>query len=612
VTLAIDVYTPTDGPEGTDGFPVVLEYTPYQRATIHPETGEVKDKRNHDAVRALTSRGYVFARADMRGTGTSSGWLLDFMPAIWDDGKQLVDWIADQDWCDGNVGMMGGSYLGWSQTATASRKPEALKCIMPAVIPLEGYTGEVYPGGIYLQGFLNLWSGFMYPSQRSYFDPDSGMWPCKPAVDEDGDGEYHDEIPIDQNGNGTFLDDGFPPKYADGEGRDHLYFLAIRGHEKNFDYASWAKDAPFIDSTSPLGYTMYDLGPNAHVEAMMESEIPVYHVGGWFDGFARGTFELFETLRPTNPSKAIVFPGYHDVTGGPYYDHVGADVDEAKRILLIEHLRWFDYHLKGIDNGIMDDPPLTYYAMHGGGWQQTNAWPVETMDQTLHFTPEGSLSASGAEDGTRDYTADLTHSSVYGENNGNRWVGIGGNEPKALPVRNAQNEKCLTYTSAPLGAALEITGHPVVTLSASSTEAYGDFFVYLEDVSPAGDAVLVTEAQLRAGYAALHDNDLIVFGGKSGVEVLPELPWHGYERQHYADGILKDRTELVIDFQPTSWTFREGHRIRVSIACSDWPTFRLHPKLSPQNDPAAGDNSVPTITVYSGENGSRLMLPVRK
>ena len=223
------------------------------------------------------------------------------------------------------------------------------------------------------------------------------------------------------------------------------------------------------------------------------------------------------------------------------------------------------------------------------------------------------LTTSRETNGTDSYTVDYGHSSAYGTNGGNRWLAIGGGTPDALPVRTEKDKQCLVYTSAPLKENIEVTGHPIVRFSVSSTAEYGDFFVYLEDVDANGEAVLVTEAQLRAGFADLHDNDKIIASGKYGIEVLPELPWHGYEKGHYRDRIFADDAivKLVIDFHPTSWVFRKGHSVRVSIACSDYPTYRLHPKLCPANDPADPDKIVPTITVRRDPaHPSHVELPV--
>ncbi len=611
--LAVDIFVPTDGPART-AFPVILQYTPYQRSTINPKTGQIGSFMQSFINSFFLSYGYALVYADMRGTGASTGWLMDFMPRICDDGKELVDWIAKQPWCDGNVGMVGGSYLGWSQTATASRRPKALKCIMPAVIPLEGYTGEVYPGGIYLQGFLKLWSGAMYYAQRNYYDAKADRLPATPVVDEDGDGKLTDEIPLDANKNGTFLDDGFPPKYRDGQERKHVYYLATKAHEKNHDYAAWACKQFFIDGPSPLGFTLDQLSPSAHVAGIMASGIPVYHVGGWFDGFTRGSFELYCTMKETNPSKIVMSPAYHGIVSGPFWRHLGENPGAVPKRLLAEHLRFMDRYLKGVKNGIDTEPPIYLYVMHGGGWRFENEWPLKRqVVTTYHFDGNHQLKKIRAADGADTYKVDFALSSCYGKNDGNRWLGIGGKAPDTLPIRTEKDTQCLCYTSPPMDRDTEVTGHPIVHLWVSSTASHGDFFVYLEDVDAEGQAILVTEGQLRAGFAALRDNDEIIPAGGPKIEVVPELPWHGYKKAQYVDGILAgDKiVELVIDFHPTAWVFRTGHRVRVSIACADFPTFRLHPKLCPNNKPTDPANQSATITVHrDASHPSRVALPV--
>ena len=99
----------------------------------------------------------------------------------------------------------------------------------------------------------------------------------------------------------------------------------------------------------------------------------------------------------------------------------------------------------------------------------------------------------------------------------------------------------------------------------------------------------------------------------SGIDVQPDLPWHGYNKNQYVDKAFAGGklVNLTIDLHPTSWVFNKGHKIRLSIACSDYPTFRLHPQLAPGNDPENPNNIVPMITVLFG-NGydSFLELPV--
>lgn len=609
--LAVDIFVPKDGPERT-AFPVIVEYLPYQRATIDPATGEIKDAGQGREGKFFLGHGYVLVQADMRGTGASTGSMMDFMPQLQQDGLELIDWIAAQPWCDGNVGMKGSSYLGWSQLATANKAPKALKCIVPQCVPLDGYTGEAYPGGIFLQGFFDRFTPFMKAITTNMHVPSEGIRPTKPVVDEDGDGKLEDEIPLDVNGNGTFLDDGFPPQYADGQTRSHFYYQATLAHTKNLDYTQWASERPFLDMPTPMGMSMAELSPSAFVPGIMASKVPMYHVGGWFDAFTRGTMELYATMAASNPSKLVVGPSYHDFTSGPLWKHFGIEDPEA--IYLTEHLRFFDRYLKNVENGIDAEAPVMIYVMNGAGWRAEQEWPLaRQVVTTLRLDAGNALAPERGAEGTDAYTADLTHDSSYTESKGNRYVGIVMQDPTGPPMRTALDGQCLGYTGAPLAADLEVTGHPVVHLHVSCTTPDADFFVYLEDVDANGEAALVTEGQLRAGFAGLKDNNVMVQGGAAGVNVLPELPWHGFTQADYNGTIFADGAvvALTLDLNPTSWVFKAGHRVRVSIALADWPTFRLHPAVSPKNDPKDGETKVPKITVYrDAAHDSRIELPV--
>jgi hypothetical protein len=583
--------------------------------------GPIYDASLGNTTKKLLAHGYACAVADMRGTGASFGWKMDFMPRLGQDGGELVNWIGRQPWCDGNVGMFGGSYLGYSQLATAGEKPAALKCIFPAVVPLDGYTGEVYPGGIYLHEFMTRYSETLGDLNLNRFKKD--LLPAAPVVDEDGDGELVDEIPLDKNGDGDFLNDyTFPanpddqPQYRDGNPRRHVYYLATLDHTKNLDYNSWAKDGFFMDGEPPAalaGVTSYDLSPSADVAAIMQLGIPIYHYGGWMDGFARGTCELYCTMKETNPSKMMFGGSYH--TGrGPFWKYFGEDEEDVLAGFDIERLRFFDRYLKNIPNGIDKEPPILLYVMNGGQWRFENEWPIERQIVTPYYFGEGNmLSIERANDGADGYRPDFTHDSRYSKNNGNRWLGLMGTVPTELPIRTIKDTQCLTYTTEPLESDLEVTGHPVAELWVSSTAEDGDFFVYLEDVDARGQALLVSEGCLRAGFADLYDNDEMIYSGNGGIEVLPELPWHGYERAQYREAILAGGAiaKLCFDLHPTCWVFKKGHRIRVSVACADWPTFRLHEKLSPSNRPDDPANIVPTVTVHrDAERASRILLPV--
>jgi predicted acyl esterase len=601
VKLAVDIHLPSGGP-ATESFPVILEYLPYQRSTIDPVSGEIKDATTSEEGRFFLSHGYAFVRADMRGTGASTGWIMDFMPRLAKDGEQIINWIACQSWCNGSVGMMGSSYLGWAQTAAGEHALRSLKCITPECIPLDGYSGEAYPGGIYLDGFFKSFCEYMRLINLNYYLPNKGIHPAKPVIDEDGDGDLKDEIPIDANKDGSVLDDITPPKYPDGKDRIGEYLVATISHQKgNYDFGEWSSKCPFIDSPTPLHVNMYELSPSMHLAGLARNKIPIYNFGGWCDAFTRGTFELYCTLAKTNPSKVIIGPSYHDFPSGPLWNAFGVPSDKAEEMYLVEHLRFFDRYLKGVENGIDNELPVYIYVMNGAGWRFEKEWPLARQQVSrFYLNANGALTDVPSREGQDSYTADFTHNSSYGAKNGNRYMGIVGQTPDGFSIRTEKDKQCLTHTSAPFNSDTEVTGHPIAQLSVSSTADDGDFFVYLEDVNEKGEAVLVSEGQLRAGFKGLYNNNDIVRAGRTSMNVLPELPWHGFRQEQYDPKVFANDAviNLVIDLQPTSWVFKKGHSVRLSVACADYPTFRLHPTLSPQNNPDAPDNVIPTITVF--------------
>ena len=239
----------------------------------------------------------------------------------------------------------------------------------------------------------------------------------------------------------------------------------------------------------------------------------------------------------------------------------------------------------------------------GKGWRYESEWPLRRAVATrLAFAEHGSLVPGQAASGQDIWGADLTSSTLTA--GANRW-NFGVSTARRPLSLDGQEARRLVYTQSPLAADTEVTGHPIVDVVLSSSEADGDVFAYLEDVAPDGTSLLVTEGQLRANY----------YMPKSGgpvAEARPILPWHGYGKADYrahpfaGGGALR----LHFDMMPTSWLFRKGHRIRVSLAAADWPSFALHPDLSPANDPHAAGTKVPVWTLRRGPGLSGITLPV--
>lgn len=526
----------------------------------------------------------------------SYGVKIDFMPEIASDGKELVDWIAEQSWSDGNVGMFGGSYLGYTQLVIAGEKPEALKAIFPEVVAMDGYSTKMRPGGVFCQLYSSTDTQTLY--EMNNYIPSDYVYPTSPVIDVDGDGDLWDEIPLDLDGDGDFLDDyNYPedpndePQYADGNKRKHIYYLATYEHKNNVPYNTLGQRAEKIGTDVELGsgersltISAYEASPAAAVPDIMASDIAIYNHGSWMDTFITGTTELYNTMKDTNASKMVIDPGYHE-TYSPYWKYCGEDEAASMDAYAVELVRFYDRYLKGIENGIDTEEPVFLYNMNSDGWRFEEAFPLERQVETdYYFGDNGTLTAdAAAPGGTDEYAVDLTQDSSYYSSEYSygvsRYVMAA---PDEVPDRTQQDEKCLTYTAGALSEDTEVTGYPIVSLYVSSTSANADFHVYLEDVDENGKAILVTEGLLNAGFDKTYDNDTMILGGGTGIDVLRDLPWHGFETAQYDADVFADGNVVELKFElfPTSWTFKAGHSIRISIACADSPTFETNSALT--------------------------------
>jgi putative CocE/NonD family hydrolase len=430
----------------------------------------------------------------------------------------------------------------------AGTKPPHLRCIFPEMAMFDMYS-FVYPGGVFHHEFLGTWNFITRTCDLNI-----------PAV-------FPPVAPVDDDPQGVRLQE------------------AILQHLFNGDVLQIAASAPFRDSADAVtGQRLHiDLSPSRFVEGLNDSEIPVYHLGSWYDIWPRDTLLWYANL--DNPQKVVMCPGPH-----MYSDHA---------FLAAEHLRWYDYWLKGIENGVMDEPPIHYFTMgeeQGKEWRAADEWPLRNeIPLRFYFHRGRTGSVNSANDGflralpsrRGSDSCEVDYSTTTGL--ANRWTNAYGG-PFDYPDMTANDEKGLTYTTRPLPCDMRITGHPVVHLWVTSTAADGDFFAYLEEVDAQGVSNYITEGTLRASHRKLskpaHDN--------------LRLPWH---RSYLEDmSPLPEGTpvRLVFDLHPTSNVFDEGNRIRVTITCADKDN-NLTPELSPP----------PTVTVHRGcRKGSFIKLPI--
>jgi len=576
--IAVDYYLPTrDGVEASEPLPLILHYTRYIRA-VETDDGVDGKGQNDPILKTMLEHGYAVAVADARGTGSSFGVHHGaFSVEETADSYHIIEWLAAQPWCDGNVGMHGRSYPGITQYHAATQAPPALKAVFPEMAGTSLFD-FVHRGGTYKEDFIDVWGS----GTRKM---DLGESRTQARVDADADGS--------------------------------LRTAAIAEHQNNLWAQDFAAQAAFRDWEERLddgGYSSWDtvsvIDDVADFEA---SGVAVYHLVGWYDIYTTQQPWLYANLE-TTPQKMMIGPWVH---AGGY----GSPVHTA------EVLRWYDYWLKGIDNGIMDGPPVHYWVMKGNNtlpedpgqklsldereaengdlWESSDEWPPAGIASTTWFLSDGpSGTVVSANDGTLtttaptapgldEYTVDYTCTTGAF----NRWRnGYGGRreEPKGTTFfdeRTAEDEKALTYTSEPLADDMVLLGYPVAHLWVTSSDSDGDFFVYLEEVDGSGRSNYLTEGAMRASYRALRRPPFDDF----------DLPSSAALQSTMAD--LPDQpVELAIDLMGVAFVIDAGHRIRVTITGADAANHALYP------DPAGG---APTVTIHRDpQHASLIELPV--
>ncbi len=477
VELAVEVALPGDLPE--DGkLPVLLTQTRYWRQMeirwpfnifIQPED-TIPDFKELKPF--FTSHGYAIVLVDVRGTGASFGtWPYPWPPISIEDSKEIVEWILAQPWSNGIIGGYGISYVGTTAELLSVINHPAVKATIPMFSHPDGYIDVALPGGILNQRFLHDWGNFDIGLDKTTPPPEFGFI-------------------------GQIIVKGVKPVDVP-DGREKLK-SAAKEHAGNGCVIDLAQLVTFRDEHQPgIDICVDDITLHKHTQNIIQAGVPAFGFGSWLDaGTADAVIRRFLTFN--HPQRAVIGAWEH---GGRYhaspYQPTGLRSDPPPDKQWAEMLRFFDRYLKGVDNGITDEKTLFYYTMGEEAWKQTSSWPPEGISNHRYYLDENnSLSSEhpSAKTGSDDYTVDYT--ATTGKHN--RWWEMSGicNTSVIYSDRRASSQSLLCYTSTPLKKDLEITGHPVVKLYASSTEADCAFYVYIEDVSPDGCVTYVTEGQL--------------------------------------------------------------------------------------------------------------------
>ena len=474
----------------------------------------------------FTRSGYAVVIQDVRGTGDSEGQAY-FWNQEMEDGYDSVEWVANQPWCDGNIGMYGFSYFGYTQWAAAAAQPPHLKTICPGMTQSVPHAfpfsakGDKFKLKIHLGWCLMITALGLLRSKLPAQEVRSLQRQLIYLTDH-----------IDEQIRYTPLKDSPAIKVIDDLGMMPL-FSDILTHMDDKEY--WEK----LGGPLPLD----------------KVNVPVFHIGAWYDvDMTPGVLASYQIMNNKNHSGTS---GYQKLLMGPWVHSADMlnligqlDFGQASSGAVADvtgmHLRWFDRWLKGIENGVTEEPPVKIFVMGNNIWRDEKEWPLARTRYSRYYLHSHGQANSRSGDGALseilpgDEPAD---NFLYDPKNPapSNEMGMGAFDQQDLESR----PDILVYTSVPLETDLEVTGHVQLVTYASSSAVDTDFSGKLVDVWPNGRAYNVAEGIVRGRYL------------KSVWEPKVVKPDEIYE--------------YAIDLGSTSNVFKAGHRIRVEISSSNFP-----------------------------------------
>jgi putative CocE/NonD family hydrolase len=483
----------------TEKFPAILGYTPYRRlGSLKAAPSEREFNHALHGSYHFAERGYVVVDYDARGTGNSGGSTQEmYADAERQDGYDMVEWAAAQPWCNGAVGMWGMSYGGVDTWQVAARNPPSLKAVIVRSGTDDVYGDWTYPGGVPRSLYiLGHYAPLMAASNFAPPDPDLA-------------GEKWAEI-WDEH-----LNNNIP------------WSIGFLKHQRDDPYWSARSVRPGYDRI----------------------RCPVFVIEGWADWYQTAELRAFAQLDV--PKRALIGPWAHY---WPENAFPGPRIDGRR-----EYLKWFDHWLKGVDNGVEREPPVTIfvrqyqppapmYLEDKGSWRQEREWPLARASSTaFHLRSDGRLSRERDQSAV-DSSDSYPYNPAVGAMSG--ILGRGSVPPWAMPLDQRLDESySLVYSTDPLPADVEITGNPSADLFVASTAEVAYFVVRLCDVAPDGTSKLVSDGGLNATHR--------------GSRSKPERLRPG------------EVCEIKIDLKSMAYVFPAGHRIRVAISSGDfqnaWP-----------------------------------------
>ena len=530
--LATDVYLPP----GAGPFPVVLQRTPYHRRVLEA------------LAPTFVQAGYAYVVQDCRGKWDSGG---QFTPLVHEaeDGLTTLDWVANQSWCNGRIGMWGRSYHGIVQIPAAISQHEALGCIAPSVAPGSFFRDWLRYDGCFALGNAVRW-GLTHATCRTQPAMAHFCW---------------DEL----------------------NQLDGVEAIARRAGFATPCLADWVGHDTYDEYWATLDQdTMYS-----------RVTVPGLHAGGWFDHLTRTQYEAYRAISEAGATPAarsgqrmLIGPWGHQTMSnlGAEHTHYGdwAFGEDANLDVLKYEMRFLNLHLRDIDDGLSDEPRVRVFLMGENRWVSLDDWPAtSTQTHAWHLDGEDHSSCGLRPDGSgavgaRSYTYDprdpvpTLGGAVY-------W---GLEQRGPVDQRSSiQRADVLTYRSDPLDAPVTVIGNLELDLHIVCDRQDTDIVARLCVEEASGAVICLTLGSLRCRF---RDS----WSDPSALE--PDTP-----------------TQLTIQLGQTAYTFAAGSRIVLTVTSSDFPRILPHPNhMAPlfEGEPVIAHTQI----LHGREHASHLRLPV--
>jgi putative CocE/NonD family hydrolase len=440
VRLAARLWMPEDAE--ANPVPAILEYIPYRKR----DGVRLRDETMHPY---FAGHGYACIRVDIRGSGDSEGVLTDeYLQQELDDGVEIIEWLALQPWCDGNVGIIGISWGGFNGLQIAAMQPPPLKAVVSVCSTDDRYADDVhYMGGCLLGDNLS-WASTMFAYNSL---------PPDPAIVGD---KWRDMWFERLQGSGLWLET----------------WLQHQHRDEYWQHGSICED-------------------------FSQVQTPVMAVSGWADGYSNAVFRLLESL--PGPRLGLIGPWSHK------YPHLG--VPGPAIGFLQECLRWWDKWLKGQETDIMKEPmlrawmlesmpPSTFYHQRYGRWISEKYWPPADSETRTYQLDEYRL----VEDRKHISSAVLSLQSPL--SNGlfaGKWCSYSAT-PDLPHDQREEDGGALVFTSEPLAEPLDILGAPVLELELSANQPVAMVAVRLSDMRTDNKVTRVTYGVLNLTHRNSH------------------------------------------------------------------------------------------------------------